>query len=102
MKSEEYLNRLFAAARTAPPDTAAVEYGFETRLLARLRSERESNLSWAVWSWRLMPALATLVIAVGVWSWFTPLGNEADVAQLAPTSVTEQTLADHWTERLRP
>ena len=102
MKSEEQLNRLLAAARVAPLDTAAVEFGFETRLLARLRGERASSLSWSVWSWRLTPVLASLVLLLGVWSWFAPINVEADLAQLAPTSVTEQTLATHWTGSVEP
>jgi hypothetical protein len=31
------LDALFAAARLAAPDTSRLEYGFETRLTARLR-----------------------------------------------------------------
>lgn len=47
------LDALFAAARTSAPDTSRVEFGFETRLLARLRTERSE--SWLVWGWKLCP-----------------------------------------------
>ena len=34
---DSQLDALFRAARADAPDTARAEYGFETRLLARLR-----------------------------------------------------------------
>lgn len=44
-----------------------MEFGFETRLLARIREERRS--SWLAWAWRLCPYAAALAIATGVWSY---------------------------------
>jgi|SRR6185369_5572597 len=70
MKNEqdELLDKLFLAARSIKPDTEAVEACFETRLLARLE-EQQSNLAlFQVWSWRLMPWLASIVIIVGIGS----------------------------------
>jgi len=102
MKGDDQVSRLLAMARSVVPDTAAVEFGFETRLLARVRSERSSNLSWLLWSWRLMPMLAAVVLLLGAWSWFAPLNNGSDLQQLAPTFITEQTLASHWTVSAAP
>ena len=60
------LDALFAAARRATPDTSRVEYGFETRLTARLREE--SSASLFAWAWRLCPFFAALALAVAWWS----------------------------------
>jgi|GEM_PF-5119885 len=45
MHGDDRLDWMFAAARVARQDTARAEYGFETRLLARLRVERELRLN---------------------------------------------------------
>jgi len=67
MKPDDSLDELFAAARSAVPDTARVEYGFETRLLARLRAERAD--SWLAWGWKLCPYFAALALAAGGWAY---------------------------------
>lgn len=59
-------DRLFRAAREEAPDTSRFEFGFETRLLARLREER--SVSVFTWSWKLAPFFAALAIAAGLWS----------------------------------
>lgn len=68
MKNEydEQLDRLFLAARSRKPDTAAIEEYFETRLLARLEEQRSKQTLWFAWSWRLVPWFATIVIIVGI------------------------------------
>ena len=63
--ADPFLDRLFEAARAESPDTARVEYAFETRLMARLREERGSSVF--AWAWKLAPFFAAVVIAVGVW-----------------------------------
>ncbi len=68
--NDEQLDKLIAAARQNKPDTARAEYGFEIRLLARLRQERTP--SWSVWAWRLMPLFAAIVVALGVWNFIAP------------------------------
>src|SRR4051812_4963945 len=60
------LDELLAAARRAPVDTSRAEYAFETRLLARLREERETSV--LTWAWKLAPFFAALAIAVTLWS----------------------------------
>jgi hypothetical protein len=70
MNEENYdsrLDALFAQARARRPDTSRAEYGFETRLLARLRAERETSSIWATVSWRLAPLFAACVMALAVW-----------------------------------
>jgi hypothetical protein len=57
---------LFRAAREDADDFGRIEYGFETRVLARMREERSS--SWLAWAARLCPFAAALAILAGVWS----------------------------------
>jgi hypothetical protein len=74
--NDEQLNRLIAAARQAPPETGRAEFGFETRLLARLRAERPRGTPWLAWTWRLAPVFAAIVIALGIWT-FTGTSPQA-------------------------
>ncbi len=70
--NDDQLNKLFAAARGAKPDTSRAEYGFETRLMAKLRAEREQVLPWYAFAWKLVPAFAAIVVALGVWTYTSP------------------------------
>jgi len=67
---DKRLDRLFAAARGAPPDTTRAEEGFERRVAARIRGKRPGTGEWPVgaWAWRLAPGFAALVIAIAVWT----------------------------------
>jgi hypothetical protein len=64
MNSDPQLDALLRAARAAAPDTSRTEFGFETRLMARLREERRS--SWITIALRLSPVFAALVVAAAV------------------------------------
>jgi hypothetical protein len=66
--NDDQLHNIFAAARRAAPDTARAELAFETRLLARLRAARNAA-PWFVWTWRLAPLFAAIVVALGVWNY---------------------------------
>ncbi|MEO6739351.1 MAG: hypothetical protein ABIP20_03805 [Chthoniobacteraceae bacterium] len=61
------LDALFHAARENADDFDRLEYGFETRTLARIREERGS--SWLSWATRLCPFAAALALAAGVWTY---------------------------------
>jgi len=61
------LDALFALARARRPDTSAAEFAFETRLLARLRAQQETDSVWAMVSWRLIPFFAACVVALTLW-----------------------------------
>jgi hypothetical protein len=74
-KSDQILDDLFSAARAAQPETSRVEFGFETRVAARLREESRGSLT--VWAWRLCPFFAILALAVGGWNYAT-LRTDAD------------------------
>jgi hypothetical protein len=77
-KSDTRLDSLFAQARARRTDTSAIEYGFETRLMARLRAEKKPGTIWAMVSWRMMPFFAACVLALTVWR--AEVINEADDA----------------------
>ncbi len=64
------LDALFALARGERPDTSRAEYGFETRLLARLH-ERTLSCPVALWAgltWRMAPFFAACVVALAIWN----------------------------------
>ena len=61
------LDALFCAARENAGDFDRLEYGFETRTLARIREER--GTSWLAWAARLCPFAAALALAAGVWTY---------------------------------
>ncbi len=85
MKTDHLLDRLFDAARSeGAPDTSAAEYGFETRLLARLREERGESIAW--WARRLCPYFALLTVAAGLWSQSTRGQAPVDAAVLVETA----------------
>lgn len=67
MKAEDPLDLLFAAARREAPNTSRAEFGFETRLLSRIREERGG--AWFSWAWRLCPYFAALALAAGAWGY---------------------------------
>jgi hypothetical protein len=61
------LDALFAQARARRVDTSAAEYAFETRLMARLRAERDTDSVWARVSWRMLPFFALCVLGLTFW-----------------------------------
>ncbi len=61
------LDALFRASRENAGDSDRLEYGFETRTLARIREERGS--SWLSWAARLCPFATALALAAGVWTY---------------------------------
>ncbi len=61
------LDALFRAARENMDGLGRLEYGFETRTLARIREER--GTSWLAWAARLCPYAAALAIAAGAWTY---------------------------------
>jgi hypothetical protein len=64
------LDALFALARSHRPDTSAAEYAFETRLMARLRAQRNTHDATSIWatvSWRFIPLFAACILALTIW-----------------------------------
>jgi hypothetical protein len=98
VKSDLKLDTLFAAARAeGVPDTGQVEYGFETRLLARLREERASSVY--SWAWKLCPFFAAIALAAGVWSRTTTarVQAESSIISEAANRSDEQLLVAYMT-----
>jgi hypothetical protein len=89
------LNTLFARARENRPDTSKGEYAFETRLLARLRSDPEADTGsiWAIVSWRAIPFLAAGVVALTIWQ-SRVVTESDDTAALA--GLENPTAVDLW------
>jgi hypothetical protein len=82
--SDDTLDALFARARGVKPDTAKAEYGFETRLMARLRERRRAGTMPVLGSlsWRLLPAFAVIVLVLAFWQ-ERESDDVSDAAQLS-------------------
>jgi uncharacterized membrane protein len=87
------LDALFALARARRADTAAAEYAFETRLMARLRASRGTDFIWARVSWRMLPFFAVCVLALAVWH-EQLFAQVQDAEQMA--YVDNSPLGDNW------
>ena len=66
------LDVLFEKARSVEPDVSRTEFGFETRLLARMRSEKERHVPVFEWMWRLVPVFTAITISLGAWYYYLP------------------------------
>lgn len=78
-KSDHKLDALFAAARAEQTDDfARLEFGFETRLTARLREERAGSVY--SWAWKLCPFFAAIALAASVWSRTSSARMQADAS----------------------
>jgi hypothetical protein len=84
--AEEKLNALFAGARSGERDTTHVEFGFETRLAARLREENGGSLS--AWAWKLCPFFAAVALAVAWW-------GHANIREDAAARIYAETTAEN-------
>lgn len=82
--SEEKLDRMFEAVRNLKPETAALEWGFESRLLAKIHERRESRLVWFHWVWRFVPVFMVLTLLIG----FTSLAIRPERSQDLFASIT--------------
>ena len=95
--NDDHLNGLFKAARSVRPDTARTECGFETRLLARLRAEREQFVPWYGLAWRLVPAFAVIVVVAGLWMATAPGAGLADTRSAIADDEGDRTLVTYFT-----
>jgi hypothetical protein len=89
---DSQLDALFRAARAAAPDTSRAEYGFEARLLARLREERGASLF--SWAWKLAPFFAAVAMAAVWWGRLSIVQVETTASAVAEVALKgdEQTL----------
>ena len=76
MKIDQLQTKLLAAARADQPSDR-VPYGFEKRILARLK-ESSGLDAWAYWGqmlWRATAPCAAVMIALSVWTLYTVRAN---------------------------
>ena len=93
--ADHRLDALFAAARQEPRDTGRAEWGFETRLMARVREEGSPFAPIITWAWRLCPFFAALAVATVLWSRTASARVETEeylLAQATPMGVEETML----------
>jgi hypothetical protein len=96
---DSQLDDLFRASRTTPPDTSHAEFGFETRLMARIREEREQSGWLAAWAWKLCPVFACVVVALTVWVLGTTADTASDLRDAAVgASSDEVALAEYFNQ----
>ncbi|HET6514654.1 MAG TPA: hypothetical protein VFG09_05790 [Thermodesulfovibrionales bacterium] len=90
--NDEWIERLFDAARKAEPYNSEGEIGFETRLMAKIRTQRSGEIPFLLWAWRLIPVFASLVLFLGIWSYASETHDLADLNALAKIGNEETVL----------
>jgi hypothetical protein len=90
--NDEKLDRLFAAARKAEPYKKEIEYGFETRLMAKIRAQGERQTPFLLWAWRLIPVFASIVIFLGIWTYSSRYNSMTDLGAISMVGNEETTL----------
>lgn len=93
-ESDKHLDELLSAVRSQKPDTSRLEYGFETRLMARLRGEQREAKPWYAFAWRLSPIFAGIVVALGIWTYYSP--HDPEMSAVANTE-DESQMVDYLT-----
>jgi hypothetical protein len=78
--SNDRLDRLFTAARRAEPFKPSGEFGFETRVMAKIQAKREGQAPFHLWAWRLIPVFVSLVILLGIWIYMAESRYETDLS----------------------
>ena len=84
-ESDTQLDALFRAVRTEAPDTARAQFGFETRLMARLREDRGASIF--AWAWKLAPFFAAIALAAGWWGRLTMAQVETTASAMADVAL---------------
>jgi hypothetical protein len=90
--NEDKLDGLFAAARKAEPYKKEIEYGFETRLMAKIQAKRERQMPFFFWAWRLIPVFASIVIFLGIWIYSSRYSHMIDLSEITSISNEETTV----------
>jgi hypothetical protein len=93
--NDEQLDNLFKTARGVTRDTARGEFGFETRLMARIRAEHAQKASWFAVAWKLMPVFAAIVMALGVWNVASVNSEPTDLASVITADTDESPVVSH-------
>ena len=88
---DERLDKLFAVVRSAKPETESVEYGFETRLMARIETGQKETASALAWVWRLVPVFSMIALLLVLYSLFSATPSVLDL---------EAALVGRWEESM--
>ena len=95
--NDEKLDRLFASARKAKLYKTDMEYGFETRIVARIRAERERQRLFLLWVWRLIPVFVSIVIFLGIWIYSSRYSHMTDLSAIIGIGNEETTMVTFLT-----
>jgi hypothetical protein len=90
--NDEKLDRLFAAAHKAEPYKKEIEYGFETRLMAKIRAQGERQTPFLLWSRRLIPIFASIVIFLGILIYSSRYSHMTDLSAITGIGNEETTI----------
>jgi hypothetical protein len=90
--NEDKLDGLFAAALKAEHYKKEIECGFETRLMAKIRAERERQKPFSLWAWRLIPVFASVVIFLGIWIYSSRYSHMTDLSAITGIANEETTM----------
>ena len=82
-KHDERIDRLFAEARKSQPYESNLEYGFEARVLVKLREQRGAQKPFFLWAWRLIPAMVAVVMMLSAWTYLTEQGQLIGLSSIA-------------------
>ena len=82
-RSDDRIERLFAAARKSQPYNTNLEYGFETRVLAEIRERRDGRKPFFSWAWRFMPTLVVVVMMLGAWTYISEQSQLIGLSSIA-------------------
>ena len=72
---DDILERLFVEARKSHSYNANLEYGFETRVMAKINEQRRGQSIFFSWAWRLIPAFVSAVLILGAWAYASEQGQ---------------------------
>ncbi len=90
--NDEKLDRLFAAARETDPYPVDREYGFETRVMAKIRETRQGEIPFLSCAWRLIPVFVTLLVLIVVWMYASESNYAIDMSAINSIGNEDTTL----------
>jgi hypothetical protein len=90
--NDNKLDRLFAAARKTESYESERIYGFETRVMAKIRSKCAVERPFLLWAWRIIPVFVALIIFLEVWIYASEPPYMIDLSAVAKIDDEEATL----------
>ena len=82
-RDDDRMERLFAAARKSQPYNTHLEYGFETRVMAKIMEQSAGQKPFFSWAWRLIPALVVVVMMLGAWTYISEQSQLIGLSSIA-------------------